>query len=67
MLTMHGAAPPHLHGVHRQNRAIVEVLTAVRLLKVMKSAGNGTVLLGKWFVAFEGITMLQDIRNCLAQ
>jgi hypothetical protein len=34
MLTMQGAAPPHLHGVHRQNRAIFEVLTGVMMLKV---------------------------------
>jgi hypothetical protein len=34
MLTMHGAAPPHLHDMHRQNRAIFEFLTAVLLLKV---------------------------------
>jgi len=34
MLTMHGAAPPHLHGVHRQNSAIFEFLTAVLLLKI---------------------------------
>jgi len=34
MLTMHGAAPPFLHLMHRENFAIFEVLTAVLLLKV---------------------------------
>jgi hypothetical protein len=34
MLTMHGVAPPHLHGMDREKFAIFEVLTAVLLLKV---------------------------------
>jgi hypothetical protein len=33
MLTMHGAAPPHLQGVHRENCAMFEVLKAVMMLK----------------------------------
>jgi hypothetical protein len=34
MLTMHGASPPHLSGVHRQNRAIFEVLRASDVAEV---------------------------------
>jgi hypothetical protein len=50
MLTMHGAAPPHLHGMHRENSAMFEVLKAVLLLKV-KIFWKVTLLLGKWFLA----------------
>ena len=49
ILTMQGAAPPCPNGVYRENFAMFEVLTAVMMLK---SSGNDTVLLGRWFLAF---------------
>jgi hypothetical protein len=49
VLKMHGAAPPLPNGMYREKFTMFEVLTAVMMLK---SSGNDTVLLGKWFLAF---------------